>query len=78
MTNKLYIVASGVDAETGPSGRVIGAYTGAAVAEAVRAVAWGNDATVTCIEVDQVDPELRRAMDTLGIKAGSPDAKEAA
>lgn len=65
---KLYIVASGVEADAGPSGRVIGAYTDAAVAQAVQAVAWGNDASVTCVEVDQVDPELRQAMDALRIQ----------
>ena len=65
---KLYIVASGVEAEAGPSGRVIGAYTDAAVARAVQAVACGNDASVTCVEVDQVDPELRQAMDAMRIQ----------
>jgi len=34
----------------------------------VQAVAWGNEATVTCVEVDQVDPELRQAMNMLDIE----------
>ena len=64
----LYIVASGMDAETGSSGRIIGAYTDPTVAEAVQAMAFDNDATVTCVEVDQVDPELRKATDALYIQ----------
>ncbi len=65
---KLYVVASGIDTKTGASARVIGAYTDEAVAKAVQAVAWGNEATVTCVEVDQVDPELRQAMNVLDIE----------
>lgn len=68
---KLHIVASsiGSDAQMNSStARIVGAYTDSAVAECVRQVAWGDHATVTTVEVDQIEPELLREMDVLGIK----------
>lgn len=64
----LHIVASGIEPHNqGSSARVIGAYTDRATAEAVRKVAWGSDATVTPVTVDEIDGEIKAAMGALSL-----------
>lgn len=71
---KLFIVSSSTGAapqEADSSARVVGAYTDPDVAAAVRSVAWGVGASITELEVDEIDPELRRALTALGLELPS-------
>lgn len=66
----LHVVATlsaGFAREDSPSASVVGAYTNAEVADAVRRVA-GFGASVIAVELNHIPPGLRRAMQELGIK----------
>lgn len=68
---KIYVVATnsgGYTREDSTSAHIVGAYTNPEVAEYVRKVSFGLDATVTTIEVDHIAPGLLQAMNELGIK----------
>jgi hypothetical protein len=68
---KLFVVTSSTGnapQEADSSARVIGVYSSPDVAEAVRSVAWGVGASITELEVDEIDPGLQREMKALGIE----------
>jgi hypothetical protein len=72
---KLFVISFSTGAapqEADSSARVVGAYTDPDVAVAVRSVAWGVGASVTELEVDVIDPELRRELKARGLELPLP------